>query len=103
MHLIPIKSSFDRMKLLFILNLFSPCLTLPFRRSPASTLGAGEYDDLLYSVRKTAPTKYNFMGEISTVMNPLKYHMGQPVLTDPVDIFCKIMITESRYLLRELV
>jgi hypothetical protein len=86
---------FDCMKISIILNIFSICLSIPYHGSAVSKLGTVKYLDVpVPNKRKIAQTKYNFMSEMPLfVSDHLKYHMGHPVLTDPVDIFCKLIIT----------
>ena len=71
---------FDCMKISIILNIFSICLSIPYHGSAVSKLGTVKYLDI------PVPNKL-------IVSDHLKYHMGHPVLTDPVDIFCKLIIT----------
>lgn len=83
------------MKFSVIVNLFSLYISLPFQTSAVgkSKIGHDWLNVPIPKKRKTAPTKYNFMSEATGFTSDhLRYHIGQPVLTDPLDIFCKLIV-----------
>lgn len=88
------------MKFLIIVNLFALYYPLPYTGTAAGKSNVEGHDWLnffLPKIRKASPIKHNFMsGKGALVSNRLEYHIGRPVLTDPLDIFCEVIHTNVK-------